>query len=156
MRHGDGTVVRQRTETLPPLVDVSRRLVSTAAAVTSATRLASPRAAPSRDHAVRHRCCAGSTSRRRSWAATRLPAILVVNRPGKDERRDRLLHDIPTKAGFDRDEYPPAVGRGRVYRDTSAGSCAGRTHSARRRCGVEARRCHPTLPRLSSWLGRGW
>lgn len=41
------------------------------------------------------------------------PRILVVNRPDADKRRDRLLHDIKTLAGFDRDEYPPAVGRGR-------------------------------------------
>jgi hypothetical protein len=43
------------------------------------------------------------------------PRILVVNRPGKGERRERLLQNIPTKPGFDRDEYPPAVGRGRAY-----------------------------------------
>lgn len=36
----------------------------------------------------------------------------MLNRPGADERRDRLLEDYPTKSGFDRDEYPPAVGRG--------------------------------------------
>lgn len=45
---------------------------------------------------------------RRGW-----PRTLVLNRPGADERRDRLLRDIPTRSGFDRDEYPPAVGRGR-------------------------------------------
>jgi len=45
------------------------------------------------------------------------PRILVVNRPGKGERRERLLQNIPTKPGFDRDEYPPAVGRGRPYND---------------------------------------
>jgi hypothetical protein len=45
---------------------------------------------------------------RKGW-----PRRLVVNRPGADERRDRLLEDYPTRAGFDRDEYPPAVGRGR-------------------------------------------
>ncbi|MDX6677121.1 MAG: hypothetical protein QOE31_1173 [Solirubrobacteraceae bacterium] len=45
------------------------------------------------------------------------PRILVVNRPGKGERRERLLQNIPTRAGFDRDEYPPAVGRGRAYND---------------------------------------
>ena len=27
-------------------------------------------------------------------------------------RRDRLLESHPIRAGFDRDEYPPAVGRG--------------------------------------------
>ena len=45
---------------------------------------------------------------RRGW-----PRRLVLNRRGADERRDRLLRDIPTRDGFDRDEYPPAVGRGR-------------------------------------------
>jgi hypothetical protein len=45
---------------------------------------------------------------RRGW-----PRRLVLNRPGADERRERLLRDIPTRDGFDRDEYPPAVGRGR-------------------------------------------
>jgi hypothetical protein len=43
---------------------------------------------------------------RRGW-----PRILVLNRRGADARRDRLLEDIPTRAGFDRDEYPPAVAR---------------------------------------------
>lgn len=41
------------------------------------------------------------------------PKILVLNRHGADARRDRLLEHVPTKDGFDRDEYPPAVGRGR-------------------------------------------
>jgi hypothetical protein len=45
---------------------------------------------------------------RRGW-----PRTLVLNRPGADARRDRLLRDIPTRSGSDRDEYPPAVGRGR-------------------------------------------
>lgn len=45
---------------------------------------------------------------RRAWLR-----ILVVNRRGTDARRDRLLEDVPTRAGHDRDEYPPAVGRGR-------------------------------------------
>jgi hypothetical protein len=45
---------------------------------------------------------------RKGW-----PRRLIVNRRGADARRDRLLEDIPTKDGFDRDEYPPAVGRGR-------------------------------------------
>lgn len=43
------------------------------------------------------------------------PRVMVVNRPRADDRRDRLLdNSIPTKAGFDRDEYPAAVGRGRA------------------------------------------
>jgi hypothetical protein len=41
------------------------------------------------------------------------PARLVLNRKGADARRDQLLRDVPTKDGFDRDEYPPAVGRGK-------------------------------------------
>jgi len=45
---------------------------------------------------------------RKGW-----PRRLGVNRPGADARRDRLLEDYPTRPGFDRDEYPPAVGRGR-------------------------------------------
>jgi hypothetical protein len=42
---------------------------------------------------------------RRGW-----PRRLVLNRRGADARRERLLRDIPTRDGFDRDEYPPAVG----------------------------------------------
>jgi hypothetical protein len=45
---------------------------------------------------------------RRGW-----PTKLVLNRPGADARRDQLLEGVPTRVGFDRDEYPPAVGRGR-------------------------------------------
>ena len=45
---------------------------------------------------------------RRGW-----PRRLVLNRRGADARRDRLLAGYPTREGFDRDEYPPAVGRGR-------------------------------------------
>jgi len=41
------------------------------------------------------------------------PRRLVVNRPLADERRERATASVPTKDGFDRDEYPPAVGRGR-------------------------------------------
>jgi hypothetical protein len=33
--------------------------------------------------------------------------------PGSDARRERLLQNVPTRDGLDRDEYPPAVGRGR-------------------------------------------
>jgi len=44
------------------------------------------------------------------------PRILVLNRPGAAQRRDRLLEDsgLPSRADEDRDEYPPAVGRGRA------------------------------------------
>jgi hypothetical protein len=39
------------------------------------------------------------------------PEVLVLNRKGTDQRRDRALEGVPTKPGYDRDEYPPAVGR---------------------------------------------
>ena len=45
------------------------------------------------------------------------PRVMVLNRKGADDRRDRLLEDIPTRPGFDRDEYPAAVGRGRPNGD---------------------------------------
>jgi hypothetical protein len=41
------------------------------------------------------------------------PRTLVISRTGAAARRDRLLEGVPTRDGFDRDEYPPAVGRGR-------------------------------------------
>jgi len=45
---------------------------------------------------------------RKGW-----PRTLVLNRDGAAERRARLLEGVATKRGYDRDEYPPAVGRGR-------------------------------------------
>lgn len=45
---------------------------------------------------------------RKGW-----PSILVLARSGASSRRDRLLTGVATRAGYDRDEYPPAVGRGR-------------------------------------------
>ena len=44
------------------------------------------------------------------------PRILVLNRPGAAQRRDRLLEEsgLAPRADEDRDEYPPAVGRGRA------------------------------------------
>ncbi|MEN3285586.1 MAG: hypothetical protein V7607_6726 [Solirubrobacteraceae bacterium] len=47
------------------------------------------------------------------------PRVMVVNRKGADDRRDRLLEGFPTRAGFDRDEYPAAVGRGKANGDQS-------------------------------------
>ena len=47
---------------------------------------------------------------RRGW-----PRTLGLNRRGADDRRQKLLADIPTKRGYDRDEYPPAVGRDHEY-----------------------------------------
>lgn len=45
---------------------------------------------------------------RKGW-----PRTLAVNRPHASARRNRLLENVPTRPGYDRDEYPPAVGRGR-------------------------------------------
>ena len=44
------------------------------------------------------------------------PRILVVNRPHADNRRNRLLaqRGLPPRARSYRDEYPPAIGRGRA------------------------------------------
>lgn len=37
------------------------------------------------------------------------PSILTIDRPGKVQRSDEALAGWPIKAGYDRDEYPPAV-----------------------------------------------
>ncbi len=39
---------------------------------------------------------------------------MVLNRRGTDERRDRLMRGRAAKRGYDRDEYPAAVLRGRA------------------------------------------
>lgn len=49
---------------------------------------------------------------KRGW-----PRVMVLNRKGAEDRRDRLLEDVPTRPGFDRDEYPAAVGRGKPNGD---------------------------------------
>jgi hypothetical protein len=71
------------------------------------------------------------------------PRRLVLNRSGADARRDRLLEDIPTKDGYDRDEYPPAVGRGK-----GPGSSADATRAAGRPTSATcpARRTDRTAP----------
>lgn len=88
---------------------------------------------------------------RRGW-----PRILVVNRPYADARRDRLLEGVETRDGYDRDEYPPAVGRGRgkgLVRGSNprgwmadvayVGSSENRSHGSR--LGVKLRRfCNGT------------
>jgi len=50
------------------------------------------------------------------------PRVMVLNRKGAEQRRQRLLAPaiFPTRAGFDRDEYPAAVGRGRANGKHSA------------------------------------
>jgi len=45
------------------------------------------------------------------------PTVLVLHRKGADTRRDHALEGVPTKPGYDRDEYPPAVGRTRTATD---------------------------------------
>ena len=70
---------------------------------------------------------------RRGW-----PRVLVLHRSGADSRRDRLLDAYPTRDGYDRDEYPPAVGRG-------AAPPTSRT--------CRARRIAPTAPRWASSCG---
>lgn len=73
---------------------------------------------------------AGRTQNGRAW-----PRVLRINRRGADERRDKLLRGIPTRPGFDRDEFPPAMARTTVAADVryvessenrSAGSVMGR------------------------------
>ena len=39
------------------------------------------------------------------------PSVLVLNRKGAADRRDRATYGHPTKDGYNRDEYPPALGR---------------------------------------------
>jgi hypothetical protein len=47
------------------------------------------------------------------------PRVLTLHRDGADRRRSRLLADVATKRGYDRDEYPPAVGRGSYRADVA-------------------------------------
>ncbi len=63
---------------------------------------------------------------KRGW-----PRVLTLHRPGADDRRDRLLEDVPTREGYDRDEYPPAVGRRRAPADVAyVPSSENRSHGA--------------------------
>jgi hypothetical protein len=39
------------------------------------------------------------------------PKILLIERVGNQGRRTKLLANVPTRDGMDRDEYPPDVGR---------------------------------------------
>lgn len=64
------------------------------------------------------------------------PAVLRVNRKGADKRRTTLLSVWPARRGYDRDEYPPAVGPSKVDADVryirsrenrSAGAVLGNT-----------------------------
>jgi hypothetical protein len=39
------------------------------------------------------------------------PRVLHIDRAGADANRDASLRGIPTRTGYDRDEYPPAMSR---------------------------------------------
>lgn len=41
------------------------------------------------------------------------PQILAINRPGAGKRSDKLLRDVEPLGGHDRNQYPPAIGRGK-------------------------------------------
>jgi Deoxyribonuclease NucA/NucB len=59
------------------------------------------------------------------------PRRLVLNRSGAGARRDRLLRGYATREGFDRDEYPPALGRGSWRADVRyVPSSENRSHGA--------------------------
>jgi hypothetical protein len=105
-------------------------LAAVGAAVLSFAAWSSPAALPSRVHAgpATVSCTPPSGVHPISFSRTKYPHVrrhfraalrrgwprtLVLNRRGADARRDRLLENIPTRDGFDRDEYPPAVGRGK-------------------------------------------
>ena len=67
------------------------------------------------------------------------PRELVLKRKGADDRRDQALAGIPTKPGYDRDEYPPAVGRSRSATNVElVPSSENRSHGAA--LGVKLRR----------------
>jgi hypothetical protein len=59
------------------------------------------------------------------------PRVLTLHRPGADDRRDEVLEAVPTREGYDRDEYPPAVGRRRPAADVAyVPSSENRSHGA--------------------------
>src|SRR4051812_22485221 len=79
------------------------------------------------------------------------PRVLVLNRQRADERRERPPPAIPTRHDLDRDEYPPAVGRGtgrglergshpRGWRASVQYAPAGENRSHGARLGIKLRR----------------
>jgi hypothetical protein len=67
------------------------------------------------------------------------PRVLVLRRRGADERRDDLLDAYPTREGYDRDEYPPAIGRRGAAADVEyVPSSENRSHGAT--LGIKLRR----------------
>lgn len=71
---------------------------------------------------------------RRGW-----PRILTIHRAGADQRRDRALAGIPTRAGLDRDEWPMAFAR-RGWRTDVAYVPSGQNRGAGARIGIKPRR----------------
>jgi hypothetical protein len=49
--------------------------------------------------------------RLRKRGRLRFPRVFHVDRAGADENRRQSLKGIPTRRGYDRDEYPPALAR---------------------------------------------
>ena len=49
--------------------------------------------------------------RLRKSGRLRYPRVFHIDRAGADENRRQALQGIPTRSGYDRDEYPPAVAR---------------------------------------------
>jgi hypothetical protein len=47
------------------------------------------------------------------------PRVLTIEHDGASQRREHLLEGVPTRPGYDRDEYPPAVGRSVVKADVA-------------------------------------
>jgi hypothetical protein len=59
------------------------------------------------------------------------PRVMVLNRVGAAERRRAALRGVVTRRGYDRDEYPAAIGRARgVWRADVAYVLSGENRSA--------------------------
>jgi hypothetical protein len=59
------------------------------------------------------------------------PRVLTLNRDGAAQRREHLLENVPTRPGYDRDEYPAAVGRAVVKADVAyVPSAENRSHGS--------------------------
>jgi len=87
------------------------------------------------------------------------PVILHIDRPHADQHRGRSTDDLPTKRGYDRDEYPPAMSRegGESadvrYVKSSENRAAGSSMGGRLRgyCNGQA----PATPRISTAMAMG-
>lgn len=75
------------------------------------------------------------STRQETGAIGGKPVVLTIDRKGAAQRQKEALKDTPTKTGYDRDEYPPAMfkegGKEASVRHISprdnrgAGSCIG-------------------------------